>query len=162
MGSRRTTVVLLVAGLATAGVYVAGFAFDTTRDRPDTLDVQPTKDVATQACTRMRLELDALPPLPAGASQQERRDRLAVQDRAVRELVDSVRALGEPVLRKDVPADAWLADWTLLADARTAYAAAGAQGPFVLPSPDGHPVTQRMNAIGVAPCVVPVPLTRAP
>ena len=162
MGPRRTALLLVAVGAATIGVYVVAFTLDTTRDRPDTLDVQPVKGVAQAACARLRTELDALSPLPAGTTLAQRQDRLAVQDRAVRALVTEVRAVGEPAQRKDVPAQTWLADWLTLADARQAYGAAGADGEFVPPSADGHPISERMSAVGIDTCVVPDALTVAP
>jgi hypothetical protein len=145
MASVRTAVLLGAVTVGTLAVYVGIFVIDTTKDRPDTLDVQPVKGVAAQACTTLRVDLDALPPLPADASPQQRQDRLAAQDRAVRTLVTTVQAVGEPALRKDVPAKEWLGDWTTIADARRAY-----------------PLTERMNAVGLPECVVPASLTTAP
>lgn len=162
MARTRTAVLLTVVAAATVGVYVAAFSLSTTKDRPDTLDVQPVKGVAATACTRLRSDLDALPRLPPGAPLQDRLDRLAVQDHAIQALVTKVRAVGEPALRKDVPAEQWLADWTTLADARRSYAEAGATGPFVPPAADGHPLSQRMSAVGLAACAVPDALTVAP
>ena len=89
--------------------------------------------MAADACTRLRADLDALPPLAADAPSQARRDRVAAQDRAVRGLITRVRAVGVPALDADVPAEAWLGDWATLADARLAWAAAGATGPFTPP-----------------------------
>ncbi len=162
MPSTRTALLLGVVAVATVGVYVTAFALDTTKDRPDTLDVEPVRGAASTACARLRADLDALPPLAPGASQPERLERLAVQNRSVRDLVTSVRAVGESALRKDVPAEQWLSDWTALADARLAYAAAGATGPFAPPVQDGRPITDRMGMVGVATCAVPQALTVAP
>jgi len=159
---RRTVIVLVGVALATVGVYVAAFSLDTTRDRPDTLDVEPVKGAASAACARLRADLDALPPLAPGAPTPQRLDRLAVQDAAVRTLVGDVRAVGEPALRRDVPAEQWLADWMSLADARRAYADGGAAGPFHPPVADGRPLTDRMGRVGVPTCVVPLSLTIAP
>ena len=158
----RTALLLVVVTVGTLGVYVGIFVIDTTKDRKDTLDVQPVKGVASKACTELRLDLDGLPPLPPDAAQQQRLDRIAAQDRAVRTLISTVRAVGERDLHKDVPSEQWLADWATLADARAAYAAAGATGPFTQPFADGHPLTERMSAVGLPACVVPVSLTIAP
>jgi len=162
MPSTRTALLLGVVAVATVGVYVTAFALDTTRDRPDTLDVGPVPGAAASACARLRVSLDALPPLAPGSPQADRLARLAVQDRAVRDLVTSVRAVGEPALLKDVPSEQWLSDWTALADARLAYTAAGATGPFSPPMQDGRPVTDRMGMVGVSACSVPQALTVAP
>lgn len=162
MGSTRTAVLLVGVAVATVGVYVAMFSLDTTKDRPDTLDVAPVPGVAAAACSRLHTTLDPLPRLGPAAPLPARLDRLAVQDAAVRALVTQVRAVGAPALRKDVPAEQWLADWTTLADARKAYAAAGATGAFVPPAADGHPLTERMGAVGVSACTVPDALSAAP
>lgn len=166
MPSRVTAVVLVAVGLATVGVYVAAFTLDTTKDRPDTLDVEPVPGVAATACSRMRADLQALPPLGGQPTQQARLDRIAAEDRLVRTMITQIRAVGAPALAKDVPAEQWLGDWTTLADARTAFAAAGATGAFVLPTAtDGKtvlPITDRMDRIGVPACSVPAPLTVAP
>ncbi|HEU0102123.1 MAG TPA: hypothetical protein VFR07_07345 [Mycobacteriales bacterium] len=162
MSSARNTVLLLAAAAGTVAVYVSIFFIDTTRDNRATLDNEPVKGVATKACTALRLELDALPPLPADATEQQRQDRIAAQDRAVRTLIGTVQAVGEPALRKDVPAAEWLADWATLADARQAYAAAGAAGPFSVPVAEGRPLSDRMGAVGLPGCLVPVSLTTAP
>lgn len=162
MSPKLTTALLVLVGVATVGVYVSFFLLDTAKDRPDTLDVDPVRSVASTACTRLRADLDALPALPPTATTQERLDRLAVQDAAVRGLVQEVRAVGEPALRADVPAEQWLADWTTVADARRAYAEAGATGSFTAPSADGRPLADRMGRVGVPACAVPVALTVAP
>lgn len=161
MPSVRTALLLTAVTIGTLGVYVGIFVIDTTRDNPATLDVSPVKGVAANACTQLRLELDALPPLPDDATAQQRRDRVAAQDAPVRTLISTVRALGPAALAKDVPAQEWLTDWATVADARQAWAAAGATGPFTAPAADGHPLAQRMgDALG--DCVVPVQLTTAP
>lgn len=161
MASWKTAALLVAVSIGTVGVYVGIFVIDTTKDNPATLDNQPTKGVAARACTTLRLDLDGLPALPATASPQQRAARVATENQAVDRLVSTVRALGEATLRKDVPADQWLGDWTTLAAARTAYAAAGSVGPFTPPIVDGHPLTERMgNAL--PDCVVPVSLTVAP
>ena len=46
MPSTRTALLLGVVAVATVGVYVTAFALDTTRDRPDTLDVGPVPGAA--------------------------------------------------------------------------------------------------------------------
>lgn len=162
MGSRRNVILLGLVAVATVGVYAVGFALDTTRDRPDTLDVQPVKGAATDACVRLRTGLDALPPLPPEATAQQRQERVGVQDAAIRTLVADVRAVGEPALRKDVPAEQWLSDWESLADSRRAWAAAGGTGPYAVPVQDGRPISDRMGMIGLPACVVPASLTSAP
>ena len=162
MASTRSRLLLVLVAVATVGAYVVMFVLSTTSDAPDRLDVDPVPGAASRACTQLRADLDALPPLPAGATQSERQERLRVEDAAVRRLVDDVRRLGEPALRADLPAEDWLSDWTTLADARDAYAASGATGPFTPPLVEGRPVNERMGRIGLDACVVPTALTTAP
>ncbi len=162
MGSRTSTLLLVAVGIATVGAYVTMFLLDTTRDRPDTLDLEPTRDAASVACTTLRTGLDNLPVLAPTASQADRLARLQVQQDAVAELVRTVRAVGPDALARDVPAEQWLADWAALAQAREAYAAAGATGPFSPPVADGRPISDRMTRIGVPACVVPQSLLVAP
>lgn len=162
MGPRRTTVLVLVAAAATVGIYGSAFALSTTDDRPDHLDVDPVSSTASAACASLRADLDALPPLAPGAPPAERLDRLAVQDRAVRALVTTVRGVGQEALDADAPAEDWLADWERLAAARRAYAEAGAQGPFSQPVVDGRPLSDRMSGVGLDACRVPASLTAAP
>ncbi len=163
MSGRRAAVVTVLALLAVVAVYVTAFVLDTTKDRPDTLDVEPVRSTAAAACTRLRTDLDALPPLATDAPAAARQERLAVQDRAITALVAQVRAVGRAALDADVPAEQWLGDWQALAAARQAYAAGGATGPFTPPLDDqGRPVTDRMGRVGVDACVVPRSLTLAP
>lgn len=157
-----TAVLLGLVAAATVGTYVFAFTLDTTKDRPDTLDVEPTKGVATSACNALQVGVSALPPLPDGAPAPARLERLAQQDALMRTLVSTVRAVGDEALGKDVPAREWLADWTALADARSAYAAAGATGTFTVPQEDGRAITERMDRIGIASCAVPSALTGTP
>lgn len=161
MPSIRSALLLTAVTVGTLGVYVGIFVLDTTKDDPATLDVQPVKGVAEKACTELRLELDALPPLPADATVQQRRDRVAVQDRSVSTMISTVQAVGPSDLAADTGAQEWLADWRTLADAGTAWAGAGATGPYPAPAADGHLITERMNS-AVEGCVVPVQLTTAP
>lgn len=162
MARRRTALLLVLVAAGTVAVYVTAFMLDTTRDDQATLDVEPVRGAAERACTMLRADLDALPPLPAGSSAADRLARLDVQDREIVTLISSVRSVGVEALRKDVPVDEWLADWTALADARRAYAAAGAVGPWSPPVVDGRLLTERMGRIGVPACVVPTSLTVAP
>lgn len=161
MPSARTKVLVIAAGVATVAVYASAFALSTTQDRPDHLDTPVVRDAASTACARLRTEVDALPPLPDGASARDRQARVGEQDRLVRRLVQQVRAVGPQALEADVPAQQWLGDWTRLTDARTAYVA-GADGPFSVPVEDGEPISTRMGRVGVPACVVPNSLLVAP
>lgn len=162
MATRRTGLLLAGVAAATIGVYVLAFVLSTTSDRQDTLDVGPVPAAASRACAELRVDLDALPPLGAGAPLADRLTRLAVQEEQVRELVAQVRTVGEPALRADVPAEQWLGDWEALAQARRAYAEAGAAGPFTPPVADGRPLPDRMGRVGLPACTVPPSLTTAP
>lgn len=160
--SRRTKILLLVVAAGTVAVYVWAFTLSTTKDRPDQLDTPTVSAAAGTACARLRSGLNALPPLPAAATTADRQGRISQQNGQVTDMVAAVRAVGQPALDKDVPATTWLRDWEALAAARSAYAAAGATGPFVPPTADGRPLPDRMGRIGVAACAVPPALLAAP
>ena len=162
MASRRTALLLVAAAVATVGVYVAMFSLSTTDDRPDTLDVGPVPAAASSACARLRADLDALPPLAGDAPAAVRAERLLAQDRAVRLLVEQVRAVGPQALAADEPAVQWLSDWEALAQAQRTHATSGAGGPFTPPVQDGRPISDRMGRVGVPACVVPRALVVAP
>lgn len=153
---------VVLAGVATVGAYVGMFLLSTSRDRVDHLDVEPVRSTAAAACTQLRTDVDALPPLPPTASTPERQARVAEQGRIVDRLVEQVRAVGPAALAADVPAEEWLGDWVALRDARQEWADAGATGPVPAPQADGRPLTDRMGRVGVAPCLVPTGLTTAP
>ena len=159
MPRARTKVLLLGTGVFTIAVYVTAFALSTTKDRPDEFDSEALERATSSACASLRVDVDALPPLPAGAPEQARLGRLEEQDRLVRRFVAQVEAVGPAALDADVPGREWLGDWDRLADARQAYAAQGATGPFVVPMADGEPITRRMARVGVPACVVPNGLT---
>ncbi len=159
-GVRRTTALaLVVVGVLTVAVYVVSFLLLTTDDRPDQLDTEPVVDVASQACSDLRVDVDALAPLPASATAAQREARVREQDRLVTRFLDQVRAVGDEALDADEPSREWLADWELLAQARRAVLAGGT---FVEPVLDGIPVSDRMERIGVEACRVPQGLTTPP
>lgn len=160
--SRRTKLLLLVVAAATVAVYVWSFTLSTTKDRPDQLDTKTVSTAAGAACARLRTGIAGLPALPPGAPTAERQERIREQNGQIDGLVAAVRAVGQPALDKDVPATAWLADWEALAAARSAYAAAGAAGPFSPPATEGRTLPDRMGRIGVAACTVPAALLASP
>ena len=162
MPSTLNKVLIVVAAVGTLGVYGGSVVLASTGDAQDTLDDRPVRDRASAACTALRLDVDAEPPLPPSATREARLARLAEQDRLIARLVADVRGLGQPALAEDVPAEQWLADWEQLAAARRAYAQAGAQGGFTVPVENGQPLTYRMDRIGVPACLVPTGLTIGP
>lgn len=162
MPRARTRLLLLLAGAATLAVYGAAFVLSTTRDRPDQIDTQAVERVATDACVRLRVAVDALPPLPAGADLAARGARVGEQQQLVQRLVSDVEAVGPAALDEDVPAREWLGDWQVLVQARRAYLDAGGTGPWSVPVLDGRVVSERMDGIGVDACKVPDGLKAAP
>ena len=153
---------VVLVGLATVSAYVGMFVLSTTRNRPDHLDVEPVRSTAAAACTQLRVDVDALPPLPPTATPGQRQERVGDQLQLLDRLVAQVRAVGPEALAADEPALDWLEDWAALRRARQAWADAGATGPFTLPLVDGRPLPDRMASVGVEPCLVPTALTIAP
>jgi len=158
----RTKALLVLVAAGTIAVYATAFALSTTNDRPDQIDTDAVVQVATDACIRLRLGVDSLPPPAPQAPLAARRDRVAEQSRLVARLVADVRAVGRPALDADVPTEQWLGDWTALAQAREAYVDGGAVGTFSVPVQDGRPISDRMDAIGVDACRVPDGLKASP
>ncbi len=154
---RSTALLLVVVGVLILGVYVASFLLSTTSDRVDQLDNPPVMDAASRACTDLRVAVDALPPLPSGATRSERLARADAQGVLVDRLVQQVQQVGDAALDADVPARSWLADWKTLASSRKSWARDGT-GPYAVPVRDGQPITRRMDAIGVDACTVPAGL----
>lgn len=156
---RRSTVLLLVlAGVLTLGVYVGSFLLSTTSDRVDQLDSPAVREVAQQACTDLRVAVDALPPVPPDADRTERIARVDRLSAIVAAFDEQVRQVGEQALDADEPARSWLADWASLISSRQQWAQAGT-GAYEVPVEDGQPITRRMDAIGVDACTVPAGLT---
>ena len=155
-------IVLLTTFMAVVGVYVVAFLLSTTDDRVDQLDTDALRDVAGPACVTMRTEIDALPALPVGATDEERQARLDVQRVAVERFVAQVRTVGDAALDDDEPAREWLGDWEALLQARQDFATAGFTGDFAVPVEGGQPITMRMDDIGVDACQVPTALSTSP
>lgn len=162
MANARTKVLLLGAAAATVGVYVGAFLLFTTDDRPDQIDTAAVEQVATDACIRLRVAVDAAPPLAAGAPLDARQARVGEQEQLVARLVSDVQSVGPQALDEDVPAREWLADWQVLVQARRAFLDAGGAGGWALPVLDGRVVSERMDGIGVDACRVPDALKAAP
>lgn len=83
---------------------------------------------------------------------------LADQNLAVRQMIGAISTLDDSVRLRDQPLDAWLADWNTLLTAREQYArqvAGGADGALRVPTVDGRPITERMDAAGGTVCPVP-------
>lgn len=158
MARARTRTLLLLVGVATVAVYVGVFLLATTDDRQDQFDDETVRSAVSTACAALRADVDALPLLPERASQVERRARVQEQDRLLGRFLALVRAVG-PALESDAPGPQWLADWESLAAARRAWPGTGG---FAPPAADGRPITQRMEAVDLDACRVPIALTTAP
>ena len=154
----RTALLLAVVAVFVVAVYAGSFLLFSTNDRVDQLDTQPVREVAAPACTDLRLAVDALPPLPSGASPADRLARVEQQRALVERFIARVEQAGDAALSADEPARSWLADWQTLVDSRERWVR-DATGPYAVPVEDGQPITRRMNAIGVDACTVPVGLT---
>lgn len=155
----RTALLLVVVAVLVVAVYAGSFLLFTTKDRSDQLDSQPLREVAAPACTDLRLAVEALPPLPADAGQDDRLAQVDEQRALVDRFVARVREVGDAALDADEPARAWLADWQQLIDTREDWANGPSGVPYAVPVEDGQPITRRMNAIGVDACTVPAGLT---
>ena len=160
--SWRVRLLMIVALLATIGIYGGSVLLSTTRDRVDQIDTKAVESAATAACTTLRVELDALPPLPTTASDDERDARIRLQAAALERFTDRVERVGPRALDQDVPTRTWLGDWAGLLQARQDFAATGFTGAFAVPVEDGQPITRRMDAIGVDACRVPQSLLDSP
>ena len=133
----------LIAGVA--GTLLIGAAWSIGpfifegRDDPKSLDSAPVREEALAACEEMRSGL-------------ARPDGPEAENAAVEAMVARLRGLGAETLAKDVPAEAWLADWgQVLAALRTGE-------PF--PQVDGAPIHRRMDDLvkDLRPCQMPAQL----
>ncbi len=125
---------LLVGAAWAVGPYV----FE-GRDDVKSLDSRPVREEALAACADMQRQVAASTD-PEG------------QSAAVEAMVARLRALGAETLRRDVPAEAWLADWDRVVNARRSG------GPW--PRADGAPIHRRMDDLvkDLRPCQMPARL----
>ncbi len=126
-----------------------GFYSYATHDRMEYLDRPHVSETADSACEQLSTALAAI-------DTGDRRQDLEAGDVAIRQLVATMRGLGEKALKDDSPALGWIGDWELVVGARQSLAAKLGTDPsasFVVPqTPDGHPITRRMRGASGRPC----------
>lgn len=162
--SRLWLVAAILGGLAALFALGGGatyVALNETRDVPGLIDDDEVIDLAEREC---RLMTSTVEGFPAGISAAGRLDLLDDQNAAIRKMVERIRS-SEPGARKsDQPLDAWLADWETLASSRADYVdlrRRGIDADFRVPrSPDGDPISVRMDTAGEDVCEVPEILLR--
>jgi hypothetical protein len=148
--SRRVTALVLVASGLVASLWVIGPYVFAGRDDPTAIDSRPVREAVDAGCTRLRADLDALPP---GLSPAERAE---AQNRVVESFVGAVRALGPEAIEGDTPVEDWLADWDRIVAARRDSVRTGT--PFSMPVVDNAPLQVRMFSLirsGLEHCDVP-------
>ena len=131
------------------------------KDRPELIDHPVNVRTSNAACLTMRKAVHGIAP-PAEAPVKVRVNAIRAQNQAVLGMLEQIRRVGTERMERDVPLKTWMADWEQLVRARETYAAAlsaGHQKPLTLPAdPDGQPIINRMNSVGLD-CTVPPELT---
>lgn len=168
--NRRTRRQRWVLGFATVAVaavlagflipWLVGFWRYANHDSLGLVDDPQLSSTAENACATMT-EAVRQAAAPPKASNAVRARAIREQNAAVSAMIATIRGLGAERLDNDHPMPGWLADWQTLVDQRARSADALAQNrsaPFVVPTADGRPITDRMNEIGLD-CTVPPVLT---
>jgi hypothetical protein len=147
----RKVVILLVLFMGIMGsLWVVGPLVFAGRDDPTAIDNKTVRKTVLASCTQLRADLDAL---QAGVAPA---DRAEAENRAVKQFVGRVRALGPDALARDVPVESWLADWEQIVAARRQAVRDHKQ--FTTPIAGGAPINVRMFALvrsGLGKCDVP-------
>lgn len=143
-GGRLVASAVLGVALLLGAAWSIGPHLFEARDFVEALDSGPVREEAEAACAQMRTAL-------AASDDPEARNR------AVEVMVARIRALGPETLRKDRPAEAWLADWEALVAARRSGVDANGDGSFDVPERDGVRITRYMDDLvkDLRPCQVP-------
>jgi hypothetical protein len=135
-----------------------GFYAYATHDRIQLLELSEILDPAETACGDLVVTLSR--------PSADRAEGILAGNSSIRQLVETVRAVGDDVLADDRPARAWLADWEDLAVARATFAARLAADPaasFEVPqTDDGYPITGRMADAAGPECERAVQLAADP
>jgi hypothetical protein len=147
----------LLSLLAGAALVLAVARAD-SGDSPAFIDDDALTDTIGTHCALMTSTVGSL---PATGTAQRRSDAIRDQDRAIRIMLDSIRADAGDTIRTDRPAERWLRDWDRLVGAREVLAAELLRDPnasLVVPvDTDGDPVTERMDDVWRGDPVCPVP-----
>jgi hypothetical protein len=157
--SRAWLFAAIAAGILCLLAFGAGatyLALGAGRDIPGFIDNQRVLDLASREC---RLMTSTVEGLPFDGTPSERLDALDDQSAAVTRMVVHIRSVGRKTVKSDRPLDSWLADWEALVASRQAYLGkqrSGVNADFRLPrTPNGDPITERMNVAGEDICTVP-------
>lgn len=150
-----------LAGLFAIGGAATYVALHEARDVPGLIDDAEVIDLAEREC---RLMTSTVEGLLVDESASSRLDTLEDQNAAIRTMVERIRTVEPTARRSDQPLDAWLADWEALASSRADYVdlrRRGVDADFRVPrSPDGDPISERMDTAGADVCAVPEILLR--
>lgn len=147
------TVGLLAAATLLTVTIVLG-----SKDFPGVIDDEDLTDTVASECALMTLTVRSM---PLGGTPEQRAETILDQNRAVEEMVRTIRSERAAEIRDDRPAEQWLRDWERLVDARRGYARELLRDPnasLELPlDADGDEITERMDDvwIGDPACEVP-------
>jgi hypothetical protein len=150
----------VIVGIAFAVLWIIGLWVYAGHDRLELIDDPQIASTAEDACAAMTLAVRQA-VAPPNATNAAKVRAIQEQNAAVITMIHTIRSLGADRLTEDLPTADWLTDWQTLVDRRARHAQALATNrptPFVVPSADGAPITERMNTVGFT-CTVPAELT---
>lgn len=137
---------------------VLGFIAYATHDRLELFDTTVVSERSEAACARLAQALTR----PADDTRQQ----VQAGNRAIDDLIEDVRTLGNTALQDDFPAADWLGDWASLRNARADLARRLATDPaakIAIPhTEDGFPVTGRMTYAAGPECERAIDLASRP
>ncbi|MET0468936.1 MAG: hypothetical protein ABWZ87_09350 [Aeromicrobium sp.] len=149
-------------GLVASGAMLTFVIVVGNEDFPGVIDDEKLTDTVAETCRLMTRTVASMPPV---GTPEGRAATVADQNRAVEQMVRSIRSQRAAEIRDDRPAELWLRDWDRLIEARNDYARALLRDPnasLELPvDADGHDITERMDDVwvGDSACRVPEALT---
>ena len=149
--------VLVLAAVGFVGLSAFGLWTYMNVDHLGIIDDPAVSEPASRACDTLAAAVAALPPGPTVGVVRG-------QDAAIRDLIETMEALGTKRLKGDDPAVDWVADWRTLLRLREAYAdqlEARNQPTLDLPKVDGIPINERMSDPGLS-CPVATQLAAPP
>ncbi|MDX6294153.1 MAG: hypothetical protein QOH50_3228 [Kribbellaceae bacterium] len=129
-------------------------------DRPELIDDPQVVSTTESACSTMTHAVQQS-AAPLNATNATKARAIQEQNNAVAAMIRTIRLLGSDRLDNDRPTPSWLADWQTLIDQRARYARnldRNRPTPFVIPTVEGRPISERMNDVGIS-CTVPPALT---
>jgi hypothetical protein len=129
-------------------------------DRPELIDDPQVVRTTESACATMTQAVQQA-AAPLNATNATKARTIQEQNNAIAAMIRTIRLLGSDRLDNDYPTLSWLADWQMLIDQRARYArnlTRNRPTPFVIPTVEARPITERMNDVGIS-CTVPPELT---